>query len=291
MSLENYSKLMRARPKVDYESYNVYSEWQLPDKAIDYALTDAMILKDSYRDRAGVPTEMITAPLGMCAYVIPPDQRALVELAKKTCPNFQCMTFEQLCEKIAFDTGFPVDIIDAGSGLDFDFYQREGKNCVPQALYHSIMNTIDIPLKTRKKMAGKDSTTRANILHCLPGVKIDLPKLMKEAKTNGGVGLHSIRPLFKADGSRTLHLWTTERPDGRFYPQASSSPGDIHIVISNFHAYAVVPRGSTIMKRAVDCPRQCWKDFPGSPAERLIQISQYKGLQKTKTPYLCPMTH
>jgi len=45
-------------------------------------------------------------------------------------------------------------------------------------------------------------------------------------------------------------MWTPERPDGKFYPLAEAKTGDIHIVISNSHAYAVVPSGTSQMPLA-----------------------------------------
>jgi hypothetical protein len=139
-----------------------------------------------------------------------------------------------------------VDIVDCGSGSNLGEFERHGKLCVPQAIYESILHLPNV-LKsaTKKKMYTQDTKGKAGVIAGHPQLKVDLPKLIREAERYNGVGLQSIRSLFKAEGTRALHLWTPERPDGKFYPLSQANPGDIHIVISNYHAYAVVPRGES----------------------------------------------
>jgi len=76
--------MMGTVPKVDYKNYNIYLQTRLPQVAIDYALTDAMILKEAFRDKAGVPTSQEIIKLGMCAYTVTPAQAEIYRSVEKT---------------------------------------------------------------------------------------------------------------------------------------------------------------------------------------------------------------
>jgi len=245
---------MNVTQKKAYTDYDSYTALDLTPEAIDYALSDALVLKQAHTRKACVPTNDRVVTFGMCSYIVPQSMTGFFNSDETYCRKAQVITFGELSSLIEQSTGYPVDIVDCGSGAELGAYETTGDLCVPQAVYQAICHSGALAPKTLRKMPSLDNEKKTGLLTGHPNVKVNLSLLYKTAVSNGGVGLSSIRKAFSAQGSKSLHMWTVERPDGKFYPYSRVQKGDVHIVIAHAHAYAVVPRDSAPgLPPAMDC--------------------------------------
>jgi len=71
LGLQAYAKLMGIRSKKSIDNYSEYSNYELTKEAVEYALTDAMILKDAMRLKAEPDGQRSIVTIGMSNYRLP----------------------------------------------------------------------------------------------------------------------------------------------------------------------------------------------------------------------------
>jgi len=141
-----------------------------------------MILKRAHEEKARIPTDRKVVKLGMTNYLLPRSCTETFKPDESHCEKkFQVISFETLAEKITFAIGYPVDIVDAGSGPQLGVFDPRGSFCVPQALYTSIVHSGALSSKTLKKLAKLDNTQKAGVLSGHPEVQANISLLMKIA--------------------------------------------------------------------------------------------------------------
>lgn len=192
IKLRDYARVMHTAKKVNHHHKARYDTFDISRISIDYALTDAMVLKQAYQQRAGAPTDEVIIKLGMVAYAVDSDIALQFDHLDLTyCDRqFQAISVNTLKSLIALEVGWDVDIVDCGSGPEIGVFERQGTACVPQAIYESVRRHPNaIGRKLAKKIDDLRADYKMDALAGAEGLRINLSPLLKTAIRRGGVGL------------------------------------------------------------------------------------------------------